>query len=92
MSLKKLLAYTQNFRIQANTSRLPTSYPAHLFGRAENEPWGRCFYVDKGTLIIAFTLMVGVNNTLIIYPLQIAIFNLNFYGYLWIKTVFDVDN
>ena len=39
MPLKKLLAYTPNFRIQANTSRLPTSYPVHLFARSENEHW-----------------------------------------------------
>ena len=28
MPLKKLLAYTPNFRIQTNTARLPTSYSA----------------------------------------------------------------
>ena len=30
MSLKKPLAYIPNLRIQEKTSRLPTSYPAHL--------------------------------------------------------------
>ena len=31
MSLKKPLAYIPNFCFQEKTSRLPTSYPAHLF-------------------------------------------------------------
>ena len=47
MPLKKLLVLTPNFCIQANTSRLPTSYPANLFA------WGRLFYVHRGALIIA---------------------------------------
>ena len=44
MPLKNPLAYIPNFRIQANSARLPTSYPADfvfLTMRAENEERGR---------------------------------------------------
>ena len=76
MPLKKLLVYTPNIRIQANTRRLLTSYLVHRFARTENESWGRFFYINKRALIIAIILMVWVNDALIIYPLQITIFKI----------------
>ena len=54
--------------MEANTSKLPNSYPAHLFAtrklfftmHAENEHWGRFFYVNRGALVIALILKVGL--------------------------------
>ena len=92
MPLKKLLSNTPNFHIQANTSRLPTSYQAHLFARAENEQRGKFFYVNRGDLIIILVLQVGVKHILIIYSLQVTIFDWSFSYYPWIKTAFDVKN
>ena len=60
--------------------------------RTENKQWRTVFYVNRGALIIALILKIRFKNILKIYPLQVAIFNWIVPEYLWIKTIFDVEN
>ena len=96
--LKKLLAHTPNFRMQANTSRLSTSYSAHLFATRKlflqyalrTSSGGGFFRLIEE--VIALISKIGVKSILKIYPIQVAIFNWNFSVYLWVRTVIDVEN
>ena len=95
------------FRMQANSSWLPTLHSVHLFaprrsifllsaGFFYNTRWERAVVevvcVNREALIIALIWKVWVKDILKMCALQVAILNWNFSGYLRIKTVFDTEN
>ena len=59
---------------------------------AENKQWRTVFYVNRGTLIIALILKIRFKNIFKTYRIQVTIFNWIVSEYLWIKTIFDVEN